>query len=174
VTVAASHPRARAPADTGPRPRVRLRGRGHKVALTAHILTSVGWFGIALVVALCGLAGSITVDAALRRDLYRTLELIPWLSIPIGLAAIGTGVVLGLGTAHGVFRRWWVVAKIGISAAVVVTDAVVIARIAHDAALTGHVARPLRDGAIAHVVVLAIATVLSVFKPWGPTPWTRC
>ena len=31
----------------------------------------------------------------------------------------------------------------------------------------------MRDGSIAHVVVLAIATVLSVFKPWGSTPWTR-
>jgi hypothetical protein len=172
VTVA-SYPRARNLSDGPSRPSFRLRGRSHKVALTAHILTSVGWFGVAMVVALCGLAGSITGDATVRRGLYRTMELIPWLSIPLGLVAIATGVVLGLGTAHGVFRRWWVVAKTAISAAVVVTDAVVIARVAHHAAVTGHVARPLRDGAIAHVVVLAVATVLSVFKPWGSTPWTR-
>ncbi len=170
----ASHPSPATPLAV-PRelPRFRLRGRSHKVALTAHLLTSVGWFGVALVVALGGLLGSFTSDPELRRAIYRTLELGPWVSIPIGLAAAATGVVLGLGTAHGVLRRWWVVVKVGISAAVVVTDAVVVAHFAHEAALAGQAARPLRDGTIAHVVVLAIATVLSVFKPWGSTPWTR-
>jgi hypothetical protein len=173
VTVAAHDARVTGVDVTAVRPRFRLRGRSHKVALTAHILTSVGWFGVALVVAVLGLVGSITNDPVLRRAVYRTVELFPWLSIPIGLAAIATGVWLGLGTAHGVFRRWWVVVKLGISAAVVVTDALVVARFAHQAAVTGLAARPLRDGTIAHVVVLTVATVLSVFKPWGSTPWTR-
>ena len=124
MTVATRRPPARGATRAVGRPGFRLRGRGHKVALTAHILTSVGWFGVALVVALGGIVGSLTGDAGLRRGIYRMLELVPWLSIPIGLAAVATGVVLGLGTAHGVFRRWWVVVKIAISAAVVVTDAV--------------------------------------------------
>jgi hypothetical protein len=173
MTATAREPLPRTLPVARPRPAFRLRGRAHKVALTAHILTSVGWFGVALVVALCGFLAYATSDAAFRHSLYRTLELLPWLSIPLGLAAVATGVVLGLGTKHGVLRRWWVVVKIGISAAVIVTDAVVIARVAHHAVAAGGPERALRDGAIAHVVVLTVATVLSVFKPWGTTPWTR-
>ena len=95
----------------------RLRGRAHKVALTAHILTAVGWFGIAVVVAFCGLAAAASDDRLLATALYRTMETAPWLSIPAGLAAVATGVLLGLGTSFGLIRHWWVVVKIVIAAA---------------------------------------------------------
>ncbi|MCU1457820.1 MAG: hypothetical protein JWL73_1912 [Actinomycetia bacterium] len=149
----------------------RLRGRWHKVALLTHILASVGWFGIAAVVAFLAIGAGATGDADLRHAGYRVLETLPWLSIPVGAAAVLTGAVLSLGTAWGFVRHWWVVAKIAIATAVIVTDAVVIASFAHDAAAAGHAAGPLRDGAIAHVVALTVATVLSVFKPRARTPW---
>ena len=150
----------------------RLRGRAHKVALTAHILTSVGWFGIAIVVAFCGLAAAASDDRVLASALYRTMETAPWLSIPAGLAAVATGVLLGLGTSFGLVRHWWVVVKTVIAAAVIVTDAVLVGHVAHDA-VAGRVGPPLYGGTIAHVVVLGVATVLSVFKPRGRTPWER-
>ena len=150
----------------------RLRGRAHKVALTAHILTAVGWFGLAVVVAFCGLAAAASDDRVLASALYRTMETAPWLSIPAGLAAVATGVLLGLGTSFGLVRHWWVVVKIVIAAAVIVTDAVLVGHVAHDA-VAGRVGPPLYGSTIAHVVVLAIATVLSVFKPRGRTPWGR-
>lgn len=92
------------------------------------------------------------------------IEMVPWLSIPLGLLAVASGTLLGLGTKWGLVRHWWVVAKIAISVAVIVTDAVLIRRVAHDAAVNGN---PIYGPIIAHVVVLAIATVLSVFKPRG-------
>ena len=150
----------------------RLRGRAHKLALTAHILTSVGWFGIAIVVAFCGLAAAASDDRVLASALYRTMETAPWLSIPAGLAAVATGVLLGLGTSFGLVRHWWVVVKIVIAAAVIVTDAVLVGHVAHDA-VAGRVGPPLYGSTIAHVVVLGVATVLSVFKPRGRTPWGR-
>jgi hypothetical protein len=150
----------------------RLRGRAHKVALTAHILTSVGWFGIAIVVAFCGLAAAASDDRVLASALYRTMETAPWLSIPAGLAAVATGVLLGLGTSFGLVRHWWVVVKIVIASAVIVTDAVLVGHVAHDA-VAGRVGPPLYGSTIAHVVVLGVATVLSVFKPRGRTPWGR-
>jgi hypothetical protein len=151
----------------------RLRRRAHKVVLCAHILTSVGWFGVAVVVACAGLLAASTGDPSLPPVLYRTVETAPWLSIPMGLAAIASGVVLGLGTTFGLVRHWWVVAKIAISAAVVVTDALLVERVAHDAVATGHAPTPLYGSTIAHVVLLAVATVLSVFKPRGRTPWSH-
>lgn len=151
----------------------RLRRRPHKIALTAHVLASVGWFGIAAVLAFCGLAAAVTTDDTLSRALYRTMETLPWLSIPTGVTAVATGALLGLATTYGLVRYWWVVAKIAIAVAVVVTDALVVAAVAHDAVITGQAPPPLYGSTIAHVVVLAAATVLAVFKPWGPTPWGR-
>ncbi len=148
----------------------RLRRRGHKIALTAHILAAVGWFGIAIAVAFCAIAAAVTTDQALSGALYRTLETLPWLSIPIGLTAVGTGSLLGLGTTYGLIRYWWVVAKIVVAVAVIVTDALIVVAVAHDAAFTGQAQPPLYGSTIAHVVALAAATVLSVFKPWGRTP----
>ena len=100
------------------------------------------------------------------------METAPWLSIPAGLAAVATGVLLGLGTSFGLVRHWWVVVKIVIAAAVIVTDAVLVGHVAHDA-VAGRVGPPLYGSTIAHVVVLGVATVLSVFKPRGRTPWGR-
>ena len=152
-------------------PLFRLRGRAHEAALTAHVLTSVGWFGVASVVLLCALAASASDTVVEATGFYRTMALAPWLSVPLGIGSVATGVLLGLGTAHGVIRRWWVVVKIAIAAAVIVTDAFVLRHFADLAVHQGHAARGLRDASIAHVAVLAVATVLSVFKPWGATPW---
>lgn len=154
-------------------PRFRLRGRAHKIVLTVHIVTAVGWFGIAVVVAFLAIGASATGDPTLTRALYRTLEVTPWLSVPAGVLAFGIGAFLSLGTTWGLVRHWWVVAKIAIATAVIVTDLVVLLPAAHDAVATGVAAGPLRDGAIAHCVVLTIATVVSVFKPRGRTPWGK-
>ena len=158
-------------ARTDPPPVFRLRGSAHKIALTAHILASVGWFGIAVVIAFCGIGAAATTDRSLAVALYRTMETAPWLSIPAGLIAVATGGVLGLGTAFGVIRHWWVVAKILIAVAVIATDALLVGHVAHDAAATGEATAPLYGSTIAHVVVLGTAAVLSVFEPRGRTPW---
>ena len=147
----------------------RLRKTAHKVALTGHVLGSVGWFGVAVVVAFGGITATATTDPTLSMALYRAMHASLWVSIPTGAIAVGTGVVLSLGTAWGLVRHWWVVAKIAISVAVIVTDAVVISSATASAASTGTVSSPLRDGTVAHCIVLAIATGLSIFKPKGRT-----
>ena len=153
--------------------RDRLRGRAHKLALTAHILGGVGWFGGAVLVAFCVLGAASTSDRTLARALYRTVQTAPWLSVPLGLVAVATGVVLGVGTRWGLIRHWWVVAKIAIAFVVIVTDPLLIARGAHEALNTGSPPDWLFGPTIAHVVVLGVATALSVFKPRGRTPWGR-
>jgi hypothetical protein len=151
----------------------RLRGGVHKTALTAHVLSSVGWFGIAVTIAVCGIAAAVTGDGALTTSLYQAMEAAPWLSIPVGLLAVATGAVLSLGTTWGLVRHWWVVAKIAISVAVIVTDAVLVGRVAGDAATSGQASAPLYGSTVAHVVLLGVATYLSVFKPRGRTPLGR-
>jgi hypothetical protein len=154
-------------------PRFRLRRRAHKIAITAHVLAAVGWFGIAVAIAFGGVAATVTSDPTLAHALFRAMETVPWLSIPFGLIAVASGMLLGVGTVYGLVRHWWVVAKIAIAAAVIITDSVIVARVAHDAAVTGSPAPPLFGSTSAHVVVLGVATALSVFKPRGRTPWGR-
>ncbi|MGH2721581.1 MAG: hypothetical protein ACRDJO_08265 [Actinomycetota bacterium] len=154
------------------RPQFRLRGRAHKLALTAHILTSGGWFGLAVAVAVAAVAAAF-VDTSLSEALYRLVAASPRVTICAGLGSIVTGLLLGLGTRFGLVRYRWVVAKIGIAVAVVVTDARVVRELAQGALAGGVVQRPLFGPTIAHVVMLGVATVLSVYRPRARTPWGR-
>jgi hypothetical protein len=166
TTLPAPDTSALPPADR-PR-RFRLRRTPHRIALTAHVLASVGWFGCAVLVAvLVAVAGS-TGDPSVARALYRAVGTAIWVTVPFGLAAVVTGVVLGLGTTWGLARHWWVVAKEFMAVAVIATDLVLLGPNAQDA-FHGHLSGPLLDPAIAHCIVLTAATVLSVFKPRGRT-----
>jgi hypothetical protein len=149
-----------------------LSRRPRLVVLIAHVLASVGWFGVAVLVAFLLVTADVTGDAALARALYRTVETSVWLSVPLGLAAAATGVVLGLGTKWGLVRYWWVAIKEVIVVPVVVTDLLLVAPGAHDAA-HGQLTGRILDPAIAHCVVLAVATVISLSKPFGRTPRGR-
>lgn len=113
------------------------------------------------------------IDPSLSEALYRLVEASPWVTISLGLGAIVTGVILGLGTRFGLVRYWWVVAKTGTAVAVVVTDARVVRVIAQEALAGGVVQGQLFGPTIAHVVMLGVATVLSVYKPRARTPWGR-
>jgi hypothetical protein len=136
-----------------------------KVVLTAHVLSSVGWFGVAVLVAAAALTAGATSDPTLADALHRAVGASLWVSIPAGLIALATGVVLGVGTRWGLVKHWWVVIKLVLNLAVVVTDLVIVRAFAHDA-IVG-TAQRLTHATIAHCIVLAAATVLSTFKPFG-------
>ena len=157
---------------TTPRPGFSLRGRVHKAALTAHVLSSVGWFGVAVLVAFCAITASSAGDPGYAKAMYHAVETAPWLSVPLGLVAVLTGVILSVGTTWGLVRHWWVVAKIVIAVAVIVTDPIVLATAAHDAIRSGNAADVIPP-TIAHCVMLGVATILSIFKPRGRTPWGK-
>lgn len=154
-----------------PVPAIHLRRAGRQAMLTLHILAAVGWFGMAALVAFCTLLAGAASGPALASSLYRSVQAAPWLTVPAGLVAIATGVLLGVGTSYGLIRYWWVIAKIAIAVAVVVADAVVIPTAADHAVTTGHATGLLLGPAIGHVIVLAAASTLAVFKPRARTPW---
>jgi hypothetical protein len=143
----------------------RLPRRVHQALLATHVLTAVGWFGLAVTVAFCGLVGSSTDDLAFYEVIQTTL----WLSIPMGLGAAITGVVLSVTTRWGLARYWWVVAKEAITIAVIVTDVLVVGPTMGRAIEAG-VPSEIPGPVFAHCVVLALATVLSVIKPKARTP----
>ncbi|MCC6438668.1 MAG: DUF2269 domain-containing protein, partial [Acidimicrobiales bacterium] len=87
------------------------------------------------------------------------------LSIPIGVVSALTGIVLSAGTRWGFARYWWVLLKEVITAAVLLTDPLVVLPAVRRALDGG--GSELIGPLTAHVVMLAVATVLSVVKPFG-------
>ena len=159
----------REPATSRRRPtsRWRLGKVGHRVVLIAHVLSSVGWFGIAVAVAFLAIATTATGTAAAP-----VLRLTLFLTVPVGAAAAVTGVVLSVTTRWGLVRYRWVVLKELVTIVVIVTDLTVV---------RAGILRGIDEGgpadiippSIAHVVVLVLATVLSIAKPFSKTAYGR-
>jgi hypothetical protein len=141
--------------------------RARLVLLVTHVLTSVGWFGVAGAIAVFALVADVADDAVLAAALYRSMEVALVLTVGGAVASGLTGVLLGLGSRWGLIRYWWVALKEVATVAVLVTDLVIV-RTALAAVVDGRAVRTLTHPTIAHVVVLALATVLSIVKPFGP------
>lgn len=87
-----------------------------KFALTAHIAFSVGWFGSAVVYL------AIALDCLGKKEVQAlaygvaSLEFIGWFVIvPLGLAALITGLVQSLGSEWGLFRYYWILVKFALT-----------------------------------------------------------
>ena len=158
--------------------------RASKVALTAHVTSSVGWIGAVVAFLALALAGLTSKNDQTVRAAYLAMELIGWgVIVPFSIASLLTGLVQSLGTSWGLFRHYWIVAKLLITvfaSALLLVHMQVASRMA--SVVTGasfgasdfHSMRlQLVGDAVAALVVLLIATVLSVFKPQGLTPFGR-
>ena len=153
-----------------------------RLALTAHIASSVGWLGA--VAAFVGLAalGLTSDDAQTVRGAYLAMEPMAWfVLVPLAFASFLTGIVQGLGTAWGLFRHYWVMFKLLIN---LVATAVLLLYMetfrvlgdiaADESAPLGSVrnASPLLHATAALVLLLA-ANTLAVYKPRGVTKYGR-
>jgi len=87
-----------------------------RLALTAHVVASVGWIGAAVVfLAISALALTARDDLTVR-GAYVLMEREGWLVlVPLAFASLVTGLVMSLGTTWGLFRHYWVVAKLVIT-----------------------------------------------------------
>lgn len=149
-----------------------------KLALTAHVTSSVGWLGAVAAFLALAIVGLRSVDNDTARSLYPTLELMGWyVIVPFSAASLVTGLIQSLGTQWGVFRHYWVVAKllITVGASLLLILHMQLVRGAAAAAGTGTLGGEPRMRLVADagaaVVVLVIAVALSVYKPQGMTPF---
>jgi hypothetical protein len=154
--------------------------RLRKLALTAHVTSSVGWLGAVMAYLALAIAGLRSEDARTVRAAYLSMDLIGWyVIVPCGLAALLTGLVQSLATEWGLFRHHWVVAKLVLTTVGLVVLLVHmrtvsrVAAAAAEATLASEDVAPLRLHVIVHaaggLVLLLTAAALSVFKPWGKT-----
>lgn len=153
-----------------------------KLALTAHIVSSVGWLGaVGAFLALAG-TGLATSDEQMARAAYRAMEPITRFAIvPLALASLLTGLVSSLGTSWGLLRHYWVVIKLIVTVFAAVVLLLQLGPIAHladaaeQATLASNDLRGARVSLVAHaaggLLVLLVPTVLGVYKPPGLTPF---
>ncbi|MBA2563864.1 MAG: hypothetical protein H0V09_00370 [Gemmatimonadetes bacterium] len=158
--------------------------RLRKFALTAHITSSVGWLGAVAGFLALAVAGLTSQDALMVRAAYIAMELTGWFVIlPLSLASLLSGLVQSLGTTWGLFRHYWVLAKLLIT---VVATIVLLLHMQPVSRMAGIVAettlssadlRGLRIQLVADagaaLLALLVTTTLSVYKPRGMTGYGR-
>jgi len=154
--------------------------RFQKLSLLAHITFSVGWFGAVVPYLALVIAGLTSRDDSLVRAAYLSMELIGWyVIVPFSFAALLSGLVQSLFTQWGLFRHWWILAKLVLTvfaAAILLAhmrDVSRIAQLAQDSTLSSADFRSDLIHASGGLLVLFAAMALSVYKPWGRTPYGR-
>ncbi len=153
-----------------------------KAMLTAHVMSSIGWFGAVAAFLALALTGTMSQDPEVVRAVYLVLGVTTWWAIvPLALLAVVTGIVSSLFTKWGLFQYYWVLVKLVITAGAtfgLLEHATLVNRLAGVAARTAVLGSSLAGArqelvtdAAGGLVVLLLLTVLSVYKPRGLTPY---
>jgi hypothetical protein len=156
--------------------------RVRKLALTAHVVASVGWLGAVAGFLGVSIVGLTSHEAETVRGTYRVMEPAAWLVlVPLALASLLTGLIQSLGTTWGLFRHYWVLFKLLIN--VVATTVLLVYmetfRLMADVAAdpTTELAEVRNPSPLLHagaaLLLLLVATTLAVYKPRGMTPYGR-
>ena len=153
-----------------------------KLALTAHVTSTVGWLGAIAGFLALAIAALTSRDVQLVRGAYVAMELTGWyVLVPLCVASLATGLIMSLGTPWGLFRHYWVLVKfvITILAAVILfmyTQTLEqLGVMARDTTLTINELRnpsPVLHSGLA-VLALLVNTTLSIYKPKGMTKYGR-
>jgi hypothetical protein len=155
-----------------------------KFTLTAHITASVGWLGAVGSFLALALVGLTSKDARMVGTVYLAMELTAWyVIVPLAFASLITGLIQSLATSWGLFRHYWIIAKFLITIVATILlllhtrPIAILADAAREATFAISNYRGLQvqlvGDAIAAIVLLVIATTLSVYKPWGMTKYGR-
>lgn len=162
-----------ASAKTSAKPRRRVT---RQLLLTAHVLVSVGWNGVAL--GQLALAVTASANDEIRHPAYELMHVLDRsLNIPLALLTLATGILISLRSRWGLLRHWWVAAKLVITVFAIIFAALfmrtLIVRAGH-ATADGSVqydtpTAAIITGACLMNALFITATFLSTLKPWGRT-----
>ena len=152
--------------------------RFRKLALIAHVTSSVGWLGAVVVFLALAILALTSRDEHIVRGAY--LVMAPagrFVLVPFAFASLLTGIVQSLGTAWGLFRHYWVLFKLlmNVFATIVLVMYMETFRsMARVAADSGSALDSVRNAsptvhAVLALVLLVVAVALAVSKPRGVT-----
>jgi len=158
-----------------------LQAAGRKAWLTIHIVCSVGWMGAVLAFVALDVTTVTAGSVAVLRAAYIAMDLITrWAIVPLAAAALATGLVVSLGTTWGLFRHYWVVVSLLLTAVATLVLLVQVPLISHRAELAA--LSSTTDGdiralgnlllhSIGGTLMLLVILVLNMYKPQGLTPY---
>ncbi|MGI8699269.1 MAG: DUF2269 domain-containing protein [Mycobacteriales bacterium] len=158
--------------------RLTMTPRLRKLALTAHVMSSVGWLGAVLAFLALAVTGLTSQDTETARAVYLAAEPLTWyVLVPLAVASLLTGLVCSLGSPWGLFRHYWVLFKLLLNVLATVVLLLYTRTVSTFADLAGAPGADLDalraptfvlHSALA-LLVLLVATVLAVYKPRGLT-----
>ena len=153
-----------------------------KLTFTTHITSSLGWVGAVIAFLALGVIALTSPDERVVRGTYLVMAPAAWfVLVPLAHASLLTGVALSLGTTWGLFRHYWVVLKLGIT---VFCTVILLIYMSTFRQMAGLAADPVVDLALVRnaspivhatlaLILLLIAAVLGVYKPFGMTVYGR-
>ena len=152
-----------------------------KLVLTAHITFAVGWLGAVasfLALAIIGWKGQ---DIQTVRAAYLAMDWITrFVIVPLSFAPLITGPILSIGTPWGLFRHYWILAKLLIT---LLSTLILLVHIQPIRYLADAAANEALSGAdlqiqvqmvvasAAALIALIVTNGLAIFKPKGMTPY---
>lgn len=155
-----------------------LAPRVRKAVLTLHIVSSGVWIGVDVLVAvLVGVGLTAGSDAARGLALRALAEFVVAPMLISALVCLASGLLLGLATKWGLVRYWWVAVKLVMN---VLLCVLIVVALQPGMADVGAAGVAIEAGEVpatdlsnlvfppaVSLTMLAVATLLSVYKPWG-------
>jgi hypothetical protein len=166
----------------------RLTPMARKALLVLHVIAGIGWIGVDIALLVLLITARNSNDAALVISGFNAIGLIVPIAVPpLSLGILVTGLIVGLGTRWGLVRYWWVLIKLLLSLVMTVLVFVSLVpavrgmavlsttALSADAvrASLGAIPTMLLFPPTVSLLMLSIATILSIFKPWQRTLWSR-
>lgn len=147
----------------------------HRLVLTAHIATSVGWLGAVVAYLALDVIATVGQDVANVRAAYFGREvLILYIIVPLALASVLIGIVNALSSPWGLLQHYWIVVKLVLTLFAITILLLEVQSIRYMAEIAASGADPRKlPGSLPHsiggLIVLLVTTILSVYKPRGVT-----
>jgi hypothetical protein len=153
-----------------------------KFALTTHVTSSIGLLGSIAAFLALSIAGLDSQDTRTMRAAYLAMDLVArFVIVPLALASLLSGLIQSLGTPWGLFRHYWILGKLLLTAFATAILLMKLRMIGYAAGLAAEEILPrtdlvtvgseLRFHAAAGLLVLLVPAILSVYKPQGLTPY---
>ena len=148
-----------------------------RVALTVHVLCSVGWIGAAAAYLALGIAAQTSNRAPTVRAASMAMDITGWyVIVPLGVTALLTGLLMSVGTRWGLIRHYWVLIALiltSFSLAVLILHMPSVTATAMQAITADDATVTQLEGDILHpaggIAILLVVAVLNIYKPRGLT-----